>query len=102
MEHAGNILNYLILKNRWTDKFALIQLKKDWEKCVGRKIAKHTKPDKIVNKKLIILMDSPIWGSELNFLKEKILNKINGYYNQKVADDIIYKAIPSSYLHKKT
>jgi predicted nucleic acid-binding Zn ribbon protein len=48
-----------------------------WDSAVGKKIANHTKAEKIAYGKLYVLVDSPSWRNELLFHKNELLEKIN-------------------------
>ena len=48
-----------------------------WEEKVGEKISRHTKPVKVVNKKLVVHADNPAWVQELSLMKNEILRKLN-------------------------
>jgi len=91
MENINSILNSLIKKRNWEWSFSLNKLKQEWENIVNKNIANHSQPVFIKNKVLYIEVDSPIWSNELVFLKEKIIDKINGYYNKKIVTDIFFK-----------
>ena len=50
-----------------------------WEDIIGSKLAKFTKPVKIKYSKLYIVAKSPAVVQEINFNKQKILQKLNSY-----------------------
>lgn len=90
VKQIGIILDDLIKKKRWQKTFALARLCKDWEGVVGMNIAKHTNPTFIKSKKLFIEVDSPIWSTQLTYLKNQIIETINTYYEQEIVKDIFF------------
>ncbi len=90
-ESVASILDNLIKKKNWEVPLSLERLKKEWEKIVGKNIAKHSFPTFIKNKKLYIEVDSPIWSNELIFQKENIITIINNYYKKEIIKDIFFK-----------
>ena len=64
-----------ILKNRWND-------------IVGDFLAKGSKPDRISDGTLYIKCFNSSIKQEIFFLKNRISEKINSYFNKKLVDDI--------------
>ena len=50
-----------------------------WEDIIGTKLAKYTKPVKIKYSKFYVCAKSPAVIQEINFNKQKILQKLNSY-----------------------
>lgn len=63
--------------------FALVMLRKDWERVVGRAIAAHSYPQSIGMKTLLVLVDDPIWLSELSLQKDDILTRTLNYVQRQ-------------------
>ena len=84
------ILDEFVKNRRWEKNFALGLLKKDWQEVVGKNIAKHTAPKYVKAKKLYIEVDSPIWSTQLNFLKDQVIRTINSYYDKELIKDIFF------------
>ncbi len=89
-KQIGQLIEELIKNRRWEKNFALGKLKQDWEKVVGRNIANHTTPEFIKGKRLFIEVDSPIWSMQLNYLKNQVIDTINGYYETKMIKEIFF------------
>jgi|YNPMSStandDraft_1061717.scaffolds.fasta_scaffold52810_2 predicted nucleic acid-binding Zn ribbon protein len=90
MEKIGDILKNIIKKRKWADKFSIEYLKLNWSKCVGENISNHTKPLFIKNKRLYISVDSPIWSTQLNFLKNEIIEKLNNFLGENIVEEIFF------------
>lgn len=90
LKKVSELLDELINKRNWDKNFALEMLKNDWGNVVGTNIADHTKPKFIKGEKLFIEVDSPIWSTQLNYLKKQIIDKINNYYKKIIIQEIFF------------
>ena len=50
-----------------------------WEEIVGKELAKVSRPDSIVNKKLIITVKGSVWSQQLSFYSKVILTRVRKY-----------------------
>ncbi len=91
IESVDNLLIKLIKKRKWEGNFSLRKLQNEWADIVHKNISNHSNPTFIKNKKLYIDVDSPIWSNELTFLKDKVIERINGYYKKQVVNDIFFR-----------
>ncbi len=64
------------------------RLKEDWEKLMGKTIARYTDSVEIRDKKLIIHTTVSSLRHELNFSREKIIRLINAAFGEEVIRDI--------------
>lgn len=90
LKTISNVLDNFIKKKKWEKNFALERLKEDWIKVAGKNIALHTTPLYIKGKKLFIEVDSPIWSTQLNYLKNQIIETINNYYDMDIIKNIFF------------
>ncbi len=90
LKKVSDILNELVKNKNWEKNFALQQIKQDWPKVVGKNIAGHTDPKFIKTKKLFIEVDSPIWSTQLSYMKDQIIDTINGYYKKEMINEIFF------------
>ncbi len=90
LKKVSTLLDELIKKKKWEKNFALSRLTKDWESVVGKNIAIHTIPKFIKSKKLFIDVDSPIWSTQLNYLKNQVIEKVNDYYKMEIVKEIFF------------
>lgn len=49
-----------------------------WPELVDSVIAKHAKLDRISGDTIFVIVDSAVWMSELNAIRMKLLNRVNG------------------------
>ena len=61
-----------------------------WPDIVGREIAGHTRPLSCKTRRLVISVDSPVWTSQLSFLKTDIIKKVNEITGLEIKE-IIFK-----------
>ena len=62
-----------------------------WNEAVGENIAIHTKPVKVYNGRMTVLVESPSWTQELTFLKSGIMERLNSTIGKEVIKDIYFK-----------
>jgi len=62
-----------------------------WNEAVGENIASHTKPIKVYDGRMTVLVESPSWTQELTFLKSGIMERLNSTIGKKVIKDIYFK-----------
>jgi len=87
-------LNNIVKNSINSDNSALIRLKDDWEKLVGKDIANIAKPKNIKNGIIYIEVANSAWMMELkNYSKKMIMEKISGLYGDKLYRDIVF--VPS-------
>ncbi|NVO18129.1 MAG: DUF721 domain-containing protein [Bacteroidetes bacterium] len=70
------------------DKLKETQLLGSWEKVAGKLIARHTEEIFIREQVLYIKADSPALKQELNFMRTKLLTKLNKAVGSEVIKDI--------------
>ncbi len=62
-----------------------------WGETMGETIAKRTKKIYIIRKTLFVHLDSAIVKSELYYMRQAILEKINDKFGEGVVDKIVFK-----------
>ena len=60
----------------------------DWERLVGEVIAKHTRPARITNGTLFLVVDDPAWASEMEWMSEELLRRISALADTVEITDI--------------
>jgi predicted nucleic acid-binding Zn ribbon protein len=61
----------------------------DWEGVVGPVLAAHSRPDRIYNGELIVVVEEPAWATELRFLGPDIVTKINAVTGAQVVTSVV-------------
>ncbi len=48
-----------------------------WEEVIGQPLASHATPAKLVGETLTVLVDRPVWGSQITLLADEICSRIS-------------------------
>lgn len=59
-----------------------------WDSVVGKEIAVHTEPEKIVKGTVIVRVDNDVWRNELTFYKHEIIQKLNEKIGKRIIQEI--------------
>jgi len=62
-----------------------------WEKAVGKVIARHAQPCFLRGQKMTLVVDSPAWMQQLSLLKPELIEKVNRHFGHNVIRDIVLK-----------
>jgi hypothetical protein len=63
-----------------------------WEPAVGRQIANRARPASFRDGTLTVAVSSAPWMQQLNFLKKRIIEKLNAFLGEELVRDIYLKA----------
>ncbi len=83
----GDMLN----NEKWKSKFYKANITKDWETIFGSLISKYTTEIRLSNKKLYVSVSSAPLRQELFNEKEKVIYRINNFYEEEIVQEIILK-----------
>jgi len=86
---VGEALNLFLERSNWKPKVNELRLREDWEKIVGKTIARYTERINLMDKKLYIHTDVAALKQELQLGKVQLIVKINTYYNDNIVSEII-------------
>jgi len=76
-ETIGEILRKVLKKRNIPHKTPDRRLIDLWQRAVGPQIAARTLPETVKRGALYVLVSSPVWLHQLQFMKEEILLKLN-------------------------
>ena len=62
-----------------------------WREIVGESVADQTQPRSIRNRILFMDVSHPAWIQQLQFLKPKLLEKINAFFGEPLLQDIRFR-----------
>jgi hypothetical protein len=62
-----------------------------WEKAVGKVIARHARPSSLRGQKMTLVVDSPAWMQQLSLLKPELIEKANRHLGHDAIRDIVLK-----------
>jgi predicted nucleic acid-binding Zn ribbon protein len=72
------------LENRLEENLAFAY----WDSVVGKEIALHTEPERIVKGTVIVKVDNDVWRNELTFFKNEIIQKLNQKIGKRLIQEI--------------
>lgn len=87
----GEAIKLLMEKSGWKPKVTELRIRNEWEKIVGKTVAKYTRNLKLYNGKLTIYTDVAPLKQELTMGKEQLIQNINEYLGERAIDDVIIK-----------
>ncbi len=61
-----------------------------WREIAGEAVAGHAEPVKIEGGVLYLRADSGAWRSQLHFLKNELIRKINAFAEKRVVKNILF------------
>ncbi len=82
-------LNKMLEQSQWKDRYLAEKIKLDWEKLMGKTVAKHTTDLMIRDGKLYIYTDVAPLKNELSYNKQLLVEKINQYLEENFIREII-------------
>jgi len=89
----GGIVDRLI--NKWASQSKQQEgvWNKLWRDAVGEKIAIHSSPLRLSNRKLVVVVETAAWMNELTYLKENIKIQTKNLFLDSgiVVEDIVFK-----------
>ena len=59
-----------------------------WDEAVGP-LARHARPLKIRHGKLEVAVPSPVWRTQLNFVKQEVVDRLNARAGKKVIGELV-------------
>ena len=59
-----------------------------WDRIVGDKTARHTKPARIGKNILFVEVDDPLWLTQLRYMRDDIMDKIESNVKRGVLKDV--------------
>ena len=65
-----------------------------WPEAVGKKIAGHTRPAKLVRSRLVVEVEDHIWQRQLFALTPHILNNLEETLGRGLVEDLEFRIVP--------
>lgn len=62
-----------------------------WPEIAGEAVAKHAIPIEFRGGVLFLTVDNATWRSQLHFLKEEMMEKINAFAQRKIVKNIMFQ-----------
>jgi hypothetical protein len=87
----GDAIKVFLKKSRLKSGVQALQIEDAWEKIMGKTIANYTDKIQIINSTLFISTSVAPLKSELNYQKEKIIQRVNEALGEKVIHEVVIK-----------
>jgi len=78
-------------KGRFGGSAKTAELWSHWKEIVGEDVADHCFPERIIDGKLYVKADSPIWRQQVDLLKEEIKENINKKLESLKIEKLVFK-----------
>jgi hypothetical protein len=72
-----DIISAVLNRESYRRQMDVHQIRKKWEGIIGARAQLHTRPDGLKHGILTVTTDNPVWSTELGFIKESLISKIN-------------------------
>ena len=90
-EHISDILRRVLKRMRIEDRMEEAGLFQVWDDVVGSRIARHTKPDRIIKGRLAVIAENSSYIQEYSFLRNEIKKKLNARLGKEVVREIVFR-----------
>lgn len=87
----GDAIKQFLRESRMKGGIQALQIKEAWETLMGKTIANYTSNIQIVKKTLYIHTDIAPLKNELLYQREKIIERVNEHFGEKVIDNVVIK-----------
>jgi predicted nucleic acid-binding Zn ribbon protein len=65
-----------------------------WPDAVGKKVASHTRPARLVRKKLVVEVEDHTWQRQLFTLTRQILRNLERALGAELVEDLEFRIVP--------
>lgn len=89
-ERIGDILKERIGALGWESRLREEEVLVGWDVAVGPRIAAHARPSHIVNRRLTVITENPVWTQQLTLLKADLLRRIAACYGPAAVTDLYF------------
>lgn len=86
----GDAIKELLETYQLNVKLDEMKVIEGWEKTLGNVINKHTLQIRVINRKVMVKLDSAALKNELMYSKSKLVASLNAYVGKEIIDDIIF------------
>lgn len=87
----GDAIKEFLKKSKLKSGVQALQIKEAWEQLMGKTIASYTDDIRIIDRKLFITTHVAPLKNELLFQKEKIIERVNEHFREKIIDEVVVK-----------
>ncbi len=76
-ERLGDVLDGLLEERTWRSGLALGDLARRWPEVVGQRLADESRPGRLDDGVLTVVVSSSAWGTQIGFLQDDIVRRTN-------------------------
>lgn len=91
IKKLGTVVDSVLKKYGLDKKLKEVAVLNMWEDVVGEKISEVAKAVKIKKGILFVSVENSSWRSELNFMKNDIIKKLNNQLKEDLVKDILFR-----------
>jgi predicted nucleic acid-binding Zn ribbon protein len=87
---VGDVLRERIAALGWDRRLREEDVVTGWEDAVGPQIAAHARPSHVVNRRLTVVTENPVWTQQLALLKPELLRRIAARFGPEAVTDLFF------------
>ena len=87
----GDAISQIFKEEKLDEKYSIFAIRNDWEKIVGKTVAKHTTQINYASGILFVSIDSPVIRNEATYAKEDIIQKVNKFVGKRLIKELVLK-----------
>jgi hypothetical protein len=91
MEKLKDVLREMLQYYRLTGRWQEERIRKAWTGLMGPVVTKYTRSLHVMDRKLIVRVDSAPLRQELSLNREHILQRINAHLGESAVDELIVR-----------
>ena len=96
MRKAGSVIRDLVKEGSLHRTMRLGEIWASWERIAGAEFAAHTRPVKVVGRRLYVDIDGAAMHHKASFLKGEMLARLRAFTGGRYITEIIFKTRPKS------
>ena len=96
-KHINELIKTFFKTRNWSQRIEGYNLFSSWQDILPPKIAGNTKPIKIQNNTLFLMVKNHIWANEIRIRKNEIIDIINKNTGKEQIEEIIIKINPEKF-----
>lgn len=96
-KHIDELIKTFFKTRNWSQRIDGYNLFSSWQDILPPKIACNTKPIKIQNNTLFLMVKNHIWANEIRLRKDEIIDIINKNNDKEQIEEVIIKINPKKF-----
>ncbi len=87
----GELIREVLRRHRLDGKITETRIMASWEKVMGTHIARYTDNVSVRQGRLTVYLRSSVLRNELEYAREKIIQKINEELGEQIVQDVVFR-----------